>query len=558
MKKFNKSLISAAMSDTNYKIFGCVIPKFVIAYYWSGGFKNIQEVDLEDEEGLINFVFSFIQNFKREIFFQEGLNKTLYLMFIKKLHSFQDKKKETIAKLEEFQLTPLLKLILFLRSDLRKILNSNIDIYKWWVKYGADEYNLIKFPYVTFRINFTTNPIFLFETVCDVSEFSETITNFEAEELLASYEYNLDAPYQIHSGFEKKAENNFLILGHFNSVNGIGEDARLIARAIGNCDTLDININGTNSLEFQTIRKVNLVKYKKIIFCMPIFDLYTLFFRHGGFFNYLEKSYLISQWELDSISDDLDFLPKQFYKFFSISKFSCQTFKKWNCIPQPIPLPLDPLKITITRRRPVLNRKVIFLFSFDPNSFVNRKNPYAVIKAFKLAFYKRQSDVQLIIKINSETIHSKELRDIFSRLTFSDPRILIINNILSPNEYRKVIDSADVFISLHRAEGFGRIIAEAAALGKFVVSSDYGGPKDYLSKKYDFLVKGTLIPITKDEYFLSTPSKWFNPNINSAVKQIKRSYEKARILGAYNCKNSKKRFRKYSLQNTTSFFKENF
>ena len=46
-----------------------------------------------------------------------------------------------------------------------------------------------------------------------------------------------------------------------------------------------------------------------------------------------------------------------------------------------------------------------------------------------------------------------------------DYRISIIDDVLDRDEYIQILANCDAVLSLHRAEGFGRLMAEAMALG---------------------------------------------------------------------------------------------
>jgi glycosyltransferase involved in cell wall biosynthesis len=57
--------------------------------------------------------------------------------------------------------------------------------------------------------------------------------------------------------------------------------------------------------------------------------------------------------------------------------------------------------------------------------------------------------------------------------------------------------AADVYASPHRSEGFGLTIAEAMALGKPVVASDFGGSRDFLDEACGFPVPARAVTLEK-------------------------------------------------------------
>src|SRR6202023_3335024 len=96
-------------------------------------------------------------------------------------------------------------------------------------------------------------------------------------------------------------------------------------------------------------------------------------------------------------------------------------------------------------------RAFVFLFIFDFLSFLDRKNPFAAIRAFKLAFASKNSDVCLVLKV----MNGKEESPIWfsmMQLIDGDPRIVIINQTLSRSEVLALLDTSDCFVSLHRSE----------------------------------------------------------------------------------------------------------
>lgn len=142
-----------------------------------------------------------------------------------------------------------------------------------------------------------------------------------------------------------------------------------------------------------------------------------------------------------------------------------------------------------------------FLFAFDFLSYLERKNPSAVIEAFALALEQRpDADVRLVIKLNNT--HRKP--DDFARFKklfagFKD-RVVLIDGTLTDLEMKALVWLCDCFVSLHRSEGFGRGISEAMALGKPTIATGYSGNLDFCSDDTSLLVPYSLVPVGPDEY----------------------------------------------------------
>ena len=120
----------------------------------------------------------------------------------------------------------------------------------------------------------------------------------------------------------------------------------------------------------------------------------------------------------------------------------------------------------------------LFVFSFDGNSSLARKNPLGVIEAFKLAFPNGHEAAGLVIKCMRPDIKNPAWQRIL-KLAATDSRIHIIDQMLSKPEVLGLYKVCDCFVSLHRVEGFGRGIAEALLLRLNVIATDHGGNVDF-------------------------------------------------------------------------------
>lgn len=122
---------------------------------------------------------------------------------------------------------------------------------------------------------------------------------------------------------------------------------------------------------------------------------------------------------------------------------------------------------------------VVFLFTFDFNSSVARKNPLGVIEAFARAFPVRDKQAVLVMKGMNLGQSPKFETDLRRALQKVDG--VFIPQFLSQEDLADLFHACDVYVSTHRSEGFGLGMAEAMALGKPVIATSYSGNCDFMN-----------------------------------------------------------------------------
>lgn len=167
-----------------------------------------------------------------------------------------------------------------------------------------------------------------------------------------------------------------------------------------------------------------------------------------------------------------------------------------------------------------------FLTTFDSFSYVERKNPLAVVRAFKAAFDKENRNVALIIKTWNRTRVSNSFQVSVWRaidsLIQDDPRIRVIDEVFTYEQILSLKLACDCYVSLHRAEGFGFGMLEAMQLGRPVIATAYSGNMDFCTPENSYLVDYNLVPVGYDEYLaVERGSVWADPNIAGAVAAMR-------------------------------------
>lgn len=175
-----------------------------------------------------------------------------------------------------------------------------------------------------------------------------------------------------------------------------------------------------------------------------------------------------------------------------------------------------------------------FLFSLDFHSFVARKNPQAVIAAFRHAFPSERNDVRLLIKSSHGYRFPTELSAIAMSIA-GDTRIHMMDQVLSREEMYALQASTDAYVSLHRSEGFGLGMAEAMRLGKPVVATGYSGNMEFMSPAEACIVSFDLVPVGPGQYPHGEGQVWAEPHVEDAAQHMRALVdhpERAAQLGA--------------------------
>jgi len=176
----------------------------------------------------------------------------------------------------------------------------------------------------------------------------------------------------------------------------------------------------------------------------------------------------------------------------------------------------------------------VFLFSFDFNGFVTRKNPAATIAAFRQAFGDGREDVRLLLKTTNGSRFPEKLAAL-QRSVADDPRIEVRDGFLSRDEMFGLQNTMDCYVSLHRSEGFGLGMAECMYLGKPVIATAYSGNLDFMDRDNSLLVDYKMIPLRDGDYPCWQGQQWADADVTHAARLMRRVFddrEFGRDLGA--------------------------
>ena len=107
----------------------------------------------------------------------------------------------------------------------------------------------------------------------------------------------------------------------------------------------------------------------------------------------------------------------------------------------------------------------------------------------------------------------------------SDERVFLINEVFSREKILGLINVCDVYVSLHRAEGFGIGMAEAMKMGKAVISTNYSGNTDFTLSDNSCLVDYKLIPLKELDYIYEKGQVWADADVEHAAYYMKKLFD---------------------------------
>jgi glycosyltransferase involved in cell wall biosynthesis len=163
----------------------------------------------------------------------------------------------------------------------------------------------------------------------------------------------------------------------------------------------------------------------------------------------------------------------------------------------------------------------VVMFAFDFSSYAARKNPFAVLEAFEQLVARRpEAPLHAVIKYKGGAPDHPDRQALDARIAQLPGRVQTMTREMSDNEVKNLFRNVDVFVSLHRSEGFGRGLAEAMALGVPVVATGWSGNMDFMDAETALLVDHQLVSVAPGAYLFGDGQQWAEPDIAQASRLI--------------------------------------
>ncbi|MBA4135738.1 MAG: hypothetical protein C0518_00315 [Opitutus sp.] len=332
------------------------------------------------------------------------------------------------------------------------------------------------------------------------------------------------------------------LVGYFRADLGIGESVRCAARAAVavNLPTalVELRLPCKNpmtdrtfaaQLQLENPHPINIVH-------VDAPGMRDLEHHHGSAF--FRGKYTIGYWawELAEFPDAWVDYTDYCQEVWAPSRFAAEA------IAAKVPVPVLAMPHAISFARPsgdlrarfgLPNDRFLFLFLYDLNSYSERKNPAAVLEAFRRSGLAGHG-AALVIKVHNRAGNEADFARLLS-VTQALPETTLLTETLSREDVYALEAACDCFVSLHRSEGFGLAIAECMYLGKPVIVTDWSATKEFVDETNGCPVRCRLIELERNHGPYAKGQTWAAADIDHAAAQMRRLVENPNLawqLGA--------------------------
>jgi glycosyltransferase involved in cell wall biosynthesis len=178
----------------------------------------------------------------------------------------------------------------------------------------------------------------------------------------------------------------------------------------------------------------------------------------------------------------------------------------------------DPIAFLPRRFFGIRESSFVLLHFLDLTSYAPRKNPHAALElAQRLWAEQPFLDLQLVLKVKN----GEQGAEAWAAEFKGNPRVHVIDTPLDSVGVRSLINCCDCYVSLHRAEGFGRGLGEAMALGKVALGTGWSGNLDFMSEQNSLLAAHRLVRLKRDDYPHWQGQSWAEPDVAHAVALLR-------------------------------------
>jgi glycosyltransferase involved in cell wall biosynthesis len=160
------------------------------------------------------------------------------------------------------------------------------------------------------------------------------------------------------------------------------------------------------------------------------------------------------------------------------------------------------------------------LTSFTMMSGFARKNPLGAVRAFRTAFDPADDGVILVVRCRDAKRFPEGIASLREAIGHERRTRLVIAPV-EADDLGTYYAAADVYLSLHRGEGYGLNIAEALALGIPVIATAWSLNESFLAHPLMVPIPFRLVPVMDDQHIYDHGEAWWaEPDVAEAGRVL--------------------------------------
>lgn len=225
-------------------------------------------------------------------------------------------------------------------------------------------------------------------------------------------------------------------------------------------------------------------------------------------------------WELPTLRPEWQVAMAYFHEFWAPTPFIAQALRQSTSKPVHLVAPYLAYLGALKPAPGDASAGSHFVYCFDANSILERKNPAALLEAFERAFPDASAPVRLTFKVTYPNRKVEEVDRLY-RAAANDPRIRIIDRLMPDAELHALIASATAYVSPHRSEGLGLTVVEAMAVGVPVISTPFGGVEDFVTNDAAYPISFRLVELPSDYAPYPAGYVWADPQVDSLAQHLR-------------------------------------
>ncbi len=157
----------------------------------------------------------------------------------------------------------------------------------------------------------------------------------------------------------------------------------------------------------------------------------------------------------------------------------------------------------------------------DARSSLFRKNIEGAIALFRKAFPEPSARRRLIVKLHHTEFSPHAMATIHAAMG-DRPDIQLIDDPIDRAQMAGLMARCDVFLSPHRSEGFGLMIAEAFRAGRVALATNWSGNVDFMGGLDPLLIRARTVPV-RDPYGVypsGADAQWAEPDLDDGAAKL--------------------------------------